>query len=158
MFPFRTHRIYIGGSIDRLDLAGDKSRARVTDYKSGRPSGRPPQIRGGRELQRCLYAFAVKVLIETAPQVEASLIYPRQGSRPLVLADPEGTLKKLAKYLAAASDSFAEGRTLSGPAAEERWYDLAFALPGGAKESYLATKLPLSAQALATIAPVWEEP
>ena len=28
--------IRIGGSIDRLDLAGDGSRARVTDYKSGK--------------------------------------------------------------------------------------------------------------------------
>ena len=31
--------IRIGGSIDRLDLAGDRSRARVTDYKSGKLRG-----------------------------------------------------------------------------------------------------------------------
>ena len=57
--------VCIGGSIDRLDLAGDRSRARVTDYKSGKLGGRPPQIKGGAELQRCLYAFAVKSLIST---------------------------------------------------------------------------------------------
>ena len=150
--------VCIGGSIDRLDLSGDRSRARVTDYKSGKLHGRPPQIKGGAELQRCLYAFAVKRLIATQPQVDARLLYPRKGDSALLLDDPEGTLERLIRYLAAASASFTEGKALSGPAADERWYDLAFALPGGAKESYLATKLPLAAKALAEIAPLWEEP
>ena len=150
--------VRIGGSIDRLDLAGDRSRARVTDYKSGKLRGRPPQIKGGAELQRCLYAFAVKRLIATRPQVEARLLYPRKGDSALPLDDPEGTLERLTRYLAAASASFAEGKALPGPAADERWYDLAFALPGGAKESYLAAKLPFAAEALVAIAPVWEEP
>ena len=150
--------VCIGGSIDRLDLAGDRSRARVTDYKSGKLGGRPPQIRGGAELQRCLYAFAVKSLISTRPQVEARLLYPRKGGQALALDDPEGILERLTRYLAAASTSFAKGKALPGPSAEESWYDLAFALPGGAKESYLETKLPLAAEALAAIAPLWEEP
>ena len=149
--------IRIGGSIDRLDLAGDGSRARVTDYKSGKLRGRPPQIKGGAELQRCLYAFAVKMLIATQPQVEARLLYPRKGDRALSLDDPEGTLERLAGYLAAASASFAEGKALPGPSGDESWYDLAFALPGSAKESYLVTKLPLTAEALAAIAPLWKE-
>ena len=149
--------IRIGGSIDRLDLAGDGSRARVTDYKSGKLRGRPPQIKGGAELQRCLYAFAVKMLIATQPQVEARLLYPRKGDRALSLDDPEGTLERLAGYLAAASATFAEGKALPGPSADESWYDLAFALPGSAKESYLVTKLPLTAAALAAIAPLWKE-
>ena len=149
--------IRIGGSIDRLDLAGDGSRARVTDYKSGKLHGRPPQIKGGAELQRCLYAFAVKMLIATQPQVEARLLYPRKGDRALSLDNPEGTLERLVGYLAAASTSFAEGKALPGPSADESWYDLAFALPGSAKESYLVTKLPLTAEALASIAPLWKE-
>ena len=74
------------------------------------------------------------------------------------LDDPEETLERLTRYLVTASASFAEGKALSGPAADENWYDLAFALPGGAKESYLATKLPLAAEALAGSAPLWEEP
>ena len=150
--------VCIGGSIDRLDLAGDQSRARVTDYKSGKLSRRPPQIKGGAELQRCLYAFAVKRLIAPQLQVEARLLYPRIGDQPQPLDDPEGKLEKLAGFLSAASASFAEGKSLPGPAVNESWYDLAFALPGGAKESYLVTKLPLAAEALAAIAPLWEEP
>jgi hypothetical protein len=150
--------IQIGGSIDRLDLAGDRSRARVTDYKSGRLRGRPPQLRGGAELQRCLYAYAVKVLVAERPQVEAELLYPRKDGQGLPLENPEAALAKLTGYLTAASALFAAGNTIPGPAADEDWYDLAFALPGGAQETYLATMRPLAAQELDAIAPLWDEP
>ena len=150
--------IRIGGSIDRLDLAGDGSRARVTDYKSGKPRSAPPQLKGGAELQRCLYAYAVKALVARHPQVEAQLLYPRKDGRGLRLENPDGTLDRLTGYLNAATASFSGGAALPGPSTEEQWYDLAFALPGGAKESYLAAKLPLIAQELAAIAPLWEEP
>ena len=149
--------IQIGGSIDRLDLAGDRHNARVTDYKSGRLHGRPPQLKGGAELQRCLYGYAVKALIAEGPQVEAQLMYPRRDGQGLPLDNPEATLAKLAEYLNAASVSFLAGNALPGPAAEDGWYDLAFALPGGAKESYLATIKSLVAQRLLAIAPLWDE-
>lgn len=149
--------IEIGGSIDRLDLAGDWIRARVTDYKSGRLRGRPPQLKGGAELQRCLYAYAVKALIAEGPEVEATLLYPRRDGRGLPLENPEDTLTKLTGFLIAASTSFKAGNALPGPAAEEEWYDFAFALPGGARESYLATMKPLVAQRLDAIAPLWDE-
>lgn len=150
--------IRIGGSIDRLDLAGDRSRARVTDYKSGRLRSKPPQLKGGAELQRCLYAYAVKALIPERPQVEAQLLYPRKDGNGLPLENPEATLEKLTSYLAAAAASFIDGKALPGPAADEPWYDLAFALPGGAKESYLAALLPLVLQELGALAPLWGEP
>lgn len=150
--------IRIGGSIDRLDLAGDRSRARVTDYKSGKLKGKPPQLKGGAELQRCLYAYAVKTLIAARPEVETRLLYPREDRGALPLEQPEAALKKLTGYLSAASASFASGKALPGPAASERWYNFAFALPGGAKESYLENMTPLVAQELAAIVPLWEEP
>lgn len=150
--------IRIGGSIDRLDLAGDGSRARVTDYKSGKLRSAPPQLKGGAELQRCLYAYAVKALVTRHPQVEAQLLYPRRDGRGLRLDNPDGTLDRLTGYLIAANTSFAAGAALPGPATQETWYDLAFALPGGAKESYLTGKLPLVAQVLAAIEPLWGEP
>ena len=64
----------------------------------------------------------------------------------------------LSGYLAAACSLFVDGKALPGPAAFEDWYDLAFALPGGAKESYLEMKLPLAEAALAPVAPLWEKP
>ena len=88
-----TH-IRIGGSIDRLDLSGDRHRARVTDYKSG-TLRQPPQLQSGSELQRCLYAYAVKALITARPAVEARLLYPRKNGRILPLDQPEATLIKL---------------------------------------------------------------
>jgi hypothetical protein len=149
--------IAIGGSIDRLDLSADGSLARVTDYKTGKRRGKPPQLKGGAELQRCLYAYAVTALLSDKPQVEAQLLYPRQGGNPLKLADPVATLEKLSAFLKAAQASFKAGLSLPGPAAQETWYDLAFALPGGAKESYLDNKMPLVAQSLSAIAPLWDE-
>jgi len=149
--------IRISGSIDRLDLAGDRSHARVTDYKSGKFRGAPPQLKGGAELQRCLYAYAVKALVAGHPQVEAQLLYPRRDGRGLRLEAPEATLERLTGYLMAANATFVAGAALPGPATEEMWYDLAFALPGGAKESYLTTKLPLIRQRLNSLEPLWEE-
>jgi hypothetical protein len=150
--------IRIGGVIDRLDLAGDQSVARVTDYKSGKLRGKPPQLNGGAELQRCLYAYAVKALIGTAPSVDARLLYPRKGNAPLPLDDPSGTLERLTAYLSAAYESYRGGNALPGPSGGGRTDDLAFALPGGAKESYLDLMSPLVAAELAAVAPLWGEP
>ncbi len=149
--------IHIGGAIDRLDVAGDRSAARVTDYKSGKLRSKPPQLNGGAELQRCLYAYAVKALIGTNPAVEARLLYPRKGSTPLALDDPSGTLERLTTYLSAAYGSFKAGKALPGPGGGGKIDDLAFALPGGAKESYLDLMMPLVAAELADVAPLWEE-
>jgi len=51
--------------VDRLDLAEDMSRARVIDYKTGQLRNGTANVilDGGKELQRCLYAFAVRTLI-----------------------------------------------------------------------------------------------
>ena len=54
----------IGGYIDRLDIAGDARHVRVRDYKSGRTRPSPDIVfDGGKELQRCLYAFAAKAML-----------------------------------------------------------------------------------------------
>ena len=68
--------IRIRGRIDRLDLSADRARARVIDYKTGKPSD-PGILNGGSELQRCLYAYAVQSLVGPGVQVEAALLYPR---------------------------------------------------------------------------------
>ena len=150
--------ISIGGSIDRLDLACDDGMARVTDYKSGKFPRGVPQLKGGAELQRCLYAFAVRSLIVGSPEVDARLLYPRRKGALLSLASPDATLTKLTAFLAAAYSAFADGKALPGPGAAEDFNDFAFALPGGAKESYLDLILPLVATELSDLAPLWEEP
>ena len=150
--------IQIGGSIDRLDLAGDNSAARVTDYKSGKVPKGTPQLKGGAELQRCLYAYAVRSLVAGTLAVDARLLYPRKKDALLNLEAPDATLAKLTAYLSAAYAAFAAGKALPGPGTAEDFNDLAFALPGGAKESYLELMQPLVATELSDVAPLWEEP
>ena len=68
----------ISGYIDRLDLSEDGGQARVLDYKSGRLPPKPVTLQGGKELQRCLYAYAVKALLGDGIEIDAALLYPRR--------------------------------------------------------------------------------
>ena len=81
----------IGGYIDRLDLAPDGSQAIVRDYKTGKAPRKPLRLNGGSELQRCLYAFAVKALLGEKVTVSASLLYPR-SDLDLPLDNPEAAM------------------------------------------------------------------
>jgi PD-(D/E)XK nuclease superfamily len=149
----------IGGSIDRLDLAAAGDVARVTDYKSGKPprNGSEPVLRGGAELQRCLYAFAVRYVLPGIGSVSSRLLYPKAADGGLYsLADPDTVLSRLAEFVAVAARLAAAGNLLPGPGATDIYNDFAFALPGGAKDSYFELKFPLIAARLADLAPLWE--
>ena len=65
-------------------------------------------------------------------------------------------LSRLAEFAAAAVRLAAAGNLLPGPSAADTYNDFAFALPGGAKESYFELKSPLIATRLADLAPLWE--
>src|SRR4029077_3531049 len=111
--------IRIQGHIDRLDLAGDGRRARVIDYKTGRLRTDMAQVvlDGGKELQRCLYAFAVRTLIGARVKVEASLLYPRaqEGEQALFpLPDVDAALVQLATALAIARTNMINGIVAPG--------------------------------------------
>jgi hypothetical protein len=104
----------IGGSIDRLDLAAAGDVARVTDYKSGKPprNGSEPVLRGGAELQRCLYAFAVRSLLPVVNSVGSRLLYPKAADDGLYsLADPDDVLFGPAEFAAAAARLAAAGKS-----------------------------------------------
>jgi hypothetical protein len=149
----------IGGSIDRLDLAADGQAARVTDYKSGKPPGQKKDLvlKGGAELQRCLYAFAVRSLLPQVSSVSSRLLYLKAANDGLYsLVDPDAVLSRLAEFASAAVRLAATGNLLPGPAATGSFNDFAFALPGGAKETYFELKFPLIAARLTDLAPLWE--
>jgi hypothetical protein len=145
----------IKGYIDRLDLSGDGTRALVRDYKTGRPPNDDISIDGGRELQRCLYAFAVKALLGADVSISASLLYPRTQTD-LQLADPEATLGQLTGYLQSASTSLAAGNALIGPDTGGAYDDLAFALPANAGATYCKRKTSAANERLGEAALVWE--
>jgi hypothetical protein len=145
----------IAGYIDRLDIAGDGSRALVRDYKTGRPPKDSIVLDGGKELQRCLYAFAVKALLGNEVVISASLLYPREQID-LRLEDPDVILTQLSEYLGAARAALTAGNSLTGPDAGGSYDDLAFALPANADVSYCRRKLVGVKERLGQAALVWE--
>jgi hypothetical protein len=65
-------------------------------------------------------------------------------------------LSRLAEFIATAVRLVTAGNLLPGAGASATYNDFAFALPGGAKESYFELKSPLIASRLADLAPLWE--
>lgn len=145
----------IAGYIDRIDISGDGKRALVRDYKTGRPPRGDIRLNGGRELQRCLYAFAVKALLGDDVDISASLLYPREPVD-LQLDNPEAVLAEITGYLRAARTSLAGGAALLGPDTGGDYDDLAFALPANASATYCKRKLPAATERLGEVAQVWE--
>jgi hypothetical protein len=145
----------IAGYIDRLDIAGDGKRVLVRDYKTGRPPKDDIILDGGRELQRCLYAFAVKALLGDDVSISASLLFPRD-QLDFQLGDPEATLTEITGYLQAARANLQSGQALIGPDAGGAYDDLAFALPANAGATYCKRKLPAVTEAFGDAALVWE--
>lgn len=151
--------IQIQGLIDRLDLAGDGRRARVIDYKTGYPNNNMAAVvvKGGGELQRCLYAFAVWMLLGHEVEVEASLLYPRAGEGRqclFPLEDVNAALDLLTGAISIARTNVEEGLALPGIDASDRYNDLAFALPANA--SYLERKQPIAEQEMGEATKIWE--
>ncbi len=122
--------VEVGGYVDRLDLATDGTRARVVDYKSG--SAKPPaDLDGGRELQRALYASAVRSLLGAGIEVEAHLLHTRTGTS-APLHDPDRALTMLATATRTALSSLAAGRAIPGPDSFEDYAEVRLALPADA--------------------------
>jgi hypothetical protein len=155
--------LHIRGRIDRLDISGDETVARVIDYKTGRLNNKQAEviIDGGNELQRCLYAFAVKTLINPKIKVEAALLFSRatDGKESLFsLANVNTVTKDLAHFIALARINLEGGLALPGIDAGDEYNDLVFALPANAKASYLARKEQLVTRRLGEFVQLWERP
>lgn len=145
----------IAGYIDRLDVSADGRRALVRDYKTGRKPKDTIILDGGKELQRCLYAFAVKAMLGDDVAISASLLFPRDEVD-LRLEDPEGTLADVAGYLSAAHASLLAGGAVLGADTGGTYDDLAFALPANAGATYCKRKIAAATERLGDAAQVWE--
>ena len=145
---------YIRGYIDRLDISVDGLHALVRDYKTGRVPKDDIVLDGGRELQRCLYAFAVKAMLGDGVAIAASLLYPRE-ERDLRLEDPDATLGRLTDYLRAARANLASGGAVMGRDTGDTYDDLSFALPANAAAIYLPRKEAAATAHLGDAARVW---
>ena len=145
----------IGGHIDRLDISADGRHALVRDYKTGRVPRDDIVLEGGRELQRCLYAFAVKAMLSEKVVIAASLLYPRE-ERDLRLDDPDAALRTLTGHLQAARASLASGGAVMGEDTGGAYDDLAFALPANAGAIYRPRKVAAATARLGDAARVWD--
>jgi hypothetical protein len=153
----------IQGIIDRLDVSGDKSRARVIDYKTGHVKRKQSEIilDGGKELQRCLYAFAVKTLLKDEAEIQAALLFPHiEDSEEALfpLSNIDEVLVQLARSIGLSRSNIESGFALPGIDAANDYNDLAFALPANAKASYLERKKALIQEQLGEAAKIWEAP
>jgi hypothetical protein len=145
----------IGGYIDRLDISADGRRALVRDYKTGKTPKDGIVLDGGKELQRCLYAFAVKAMLGGDVAIQASLLYLRDEVE-LRLDDPETPLTEIAGYLRAAHANLLSGGGVPGTDTGGAYDDLAFALPANAGAAYCTRKIGAATERLGAAAHVWE--
>ncbi|KQN04862.1 hypothetical protein ASE85_07700 [Sphingobium sp. Leaf26] len=145
----------ISGFIDRLDLSGDAAKARVIDYKGGKMPSKPVILQGGKELQRCLYAYAVKALLGDCVEIDAALLYPRD-TEARHLDAPAEVLEELAGHLRAARASLLAGHALIGEDNGSDYDDLSFALPANALNGYCPRKIEPARATLGDAALVWE--
>ena len=148
---------HITGYIDRLDISAEGCRALVRDYKTGRVPGDHIVLDGGKELQRCLYASAVRALLGDKVAISASLLYPHED-RDLRLDDPDAVLDTLTGHLSAARASLASGGAVMGVDTGERYDDLAFALPANACAVYRVRKEAAAKERLGDATRVWDAP
>lgn len=145
------------GKIDRLDLDAKSTNARVIDYKTGRCPGEEPGLDNGKELQRCLYAVAVKALLAQVTAVEAALLYPGPEGNLFSLPDPSVQTAELIRFLQLAEQLLRSGRSVFGTGAESRYNDLAFALPANAEGVYFSQKAAARDAMVGDLRSLWGE-
>ncbi len=127
----------------------------MLDYKGGKLPKDHVVLHGGKELQRCLYAYAVKALLGDGIEIDAALLYPRD-TEARHLEEPDLVLKELAGFLSAARASLLAGRAMIGPDNGGDYDDLSFALPANAGNGYCPRKLEPAREALGDAALVWK--
>lgn len=130
------------GRIDRLDLAKSGSVARITDYKTSKPelSSDDLVVNGGRELQRVLYAIAIRTLIRPG-RVVARLLYLGTPitTRPLESERLDKAITDLSAFVTAATTALKSGFALAGPDAFDKYSAYRLARPADL-QGYLADK------------------
>ncbi len=135
--------LVFGGRMDRLDIRATGDGARITDYKSAKPPPKHQRIAlgQGRELQRVLYAIAVRSLLPEVQTIVARLIYLAHDPATFELKGDEldGVVSEAAGYLSAAMAILRSGRIAPRWEQDTLYDDMRLALPAD-RESYLRRK------------------
>jgi len=135
-----------------------RNAVRVSDYKTGTEPRNADQIvfHRGTELQRVIYAAAVRQLLPEVSHIVARLIFLGTDPQPHphALADVDAAIGEIATHITAASALLGQGVALPGPDAQENWNEFRLALPAGLT-SYLELKRQSFSQALAPASRIW---
>jgi len=132
------------GTIDRLDLDLHSKSADLTDYKSGKPL-RESGLKGGRELQRCIYFIAASSLLKRKLKISTSLFYLQNGHRLPLPTPQEEFVGQLSQNVNEAIQNFHDGYVLFGAIPKQQYdlgiyMDLQLALPADLFRGYLPRK------------------
>jgi hypothetical protein len=150
--------VRLAGQIDRLDQSG-RGDARVTDYKTGALPKRSDRIiDGGAELQRVIYAAAVRQLMPDAQRLRAQLLFlSADPPQEQALRDPDAAIAQLEGFVTQARTGYLAGACHAGPDAFESFNDMKLALPASLT-SWRELKRAATARALSRLAGVWRAP
>jgi RecB family exonuclease len=141
--PIPEAGLLYGGRIDRLDIGASGDRAQITDYKSVKPPAKSHRLAlgQGREVQRVLYATAVRILLPEVKTIVARLIYLADDPAKFELkgADLDKAMADATTYLVAAVEILQTGRTAPRLEEDAHYDDMRLALPAD-RESYFRRK------------------
>ena len=120
------------GRIDRIDVKPDGRAVRISDYKTGRPySEGEVVIAGGAEIQRALYATAIRQLMPDVADIISRLVFLDSVEIPFELRDEEldQAEKTVAGFIDVAVALLRAGAAHPGPDAYSPFNDYKLALP-----------------------------
>ena len=141
--PISEASLIYGGRIDRIDIRASGDGAQITDYKSVKPPPKSQRIAlgQGRELQRVLYAMAVRKLLPEVRTIVARLIYLADDPARFELRGEEldRAITDATTYLKAAAEILRSGRLAPRWEKDTDYDDMRLALPAD-RESYLRRK------------------
>jgi PD-(D/E)XK nuclease superfamily len=156
--PISEAGLTYGGRIDRIDIRASGDGAQITDYKSANPPPKSQRIAlgQGRELQRVLYAMAVRGLLPEVRTVVARLIYLADEPTTFELRgdELERAIADAKAYLVAAVAILRSGRLAPRWEQDGHYDDMRLALPAD-RESYLRRKAAEFRAANQTLAKLW---
>jgi RecB family exonuclease len=150
----------LGGRIDRVDLSKDGDRIRISDYKTGQPQpGANIVLAGGRELQRVIYAIAVRQLLPELTVVISRLVFLGQDATSMELKgeDLDAACHEIGHYLDLACAQLRRGHACPGPDARDRYNDLRLALPADL-DGYFQRKSTAFRDASRELSVLWGRP
>ena len=155
------HGLRLGGRIDRVDLGAGGQRVRISDYKTGQTPRNADRIvlDRGRELQRVLYAMAVRQLLPDATSVISRLIFLDGTSAPYELKGSalDAAATDAAQFLNIGCSLIRRGSACPGPDAQDRYNDLRLALPSDI-DSYFQRKAAGFGALCRELSPLWSKP